>query len=138
MAQNDAQLISSVVVGAEFFSDSRHVLEGHVSRPAPDAVMSYDPKEIPRMYPLELRDDLTIWLWAANGSMRWRIAEFVHHPTGDVLQFVGSRPFNPRVNWAHFREMILQAYSKYDARERAKNIYAQLETDYGRWQDYGS
>jgi hypothetical protein len=67
----------------------------------------YKPIESPRRYPLELGDDLHICLWSEDGKFKWTVAYFVVDSEGYNLHFVGERPFDPRVNWDHFRELSI-------------------------------
>lgn len=68
----------------------------------------YKPLEKPRRYPLELTASLHICLWSDNGAYKWTIAYFVAGKEGYDLQFVGDRPLDDRVNWDHFRELVVQ------------------------------
>jgi hypothetical protein len=67
----------------------------------------YKPIENPRRYLLELGDDLHICLWSDDGKFKWTVAYFVVDSEGYNLHFVGERPFDQRVNWDHFRELLI-------------------------------
>mgnify|MGYP001577330234 CR=1 FL=1 len=68
----------------------------------------YKPIERPRRYPLELNDGLHICLWSEYGKFKWTIAYFLEDSEGYDLKFVEDRPLDERVNWSHFRELIVQ------------------------------
>lgn len=66
----------------------------------------YDPQEpIPR-YPLELGSNLHVNLWSEDGKYKWSISTFVNTADGPEVRFVGDRPFDKRVNWEHFGELL--------------------------------
>lgn len=67
----------------------------------------YKPIENPRRYPLELGEDLHICLWSEGGGYKCTIACFVRDDEGYYLKFVGNRPLDTRVNWDHFRELVI-------------------------------
>jgi hypothetical protein len=67
----------------------------------------YQPLEKPRRYPLELNDTLHICLWSEDGKFKWTIAFFYKGKEGYNLHFVGDRPLDSRVNWDHFRELVI-------------------------------
>ena len=67
----------------------------------------YKPLEQPRRYPLELNESLHICLWSEDGKFKWTIAYFYRGKEGYDLQFVGDRPLDSRVNWDHFRELVI-------------------------------
>lgn len=68
----------------------------------------YKPLEKPKRYPLELTKDLHICLWSEDGKYKWTVAYFLDDKEGFDLHFVGDRALDKRVNWVHFRELILQ------------------------------
>lgn len=67
----------------------------------------YRPLEKPRRYPLELNDNLHICLWSEDGKCKWTVAYFLKGKEGYDLHFVGDRPLDSRVNWEHFRELVI-------------------------------
>lgn len=73
----------------------------------PVNIRYYNPQEpIPR-YPLELEERLHISLWSDDGKYKWTIARFVVDSDGGYsVQFIGDRPFDGRVNWSHFEELL--------------------------------
>ena len=54
-------------------------------------------------HPLELADNYHINIWSEDDTHKWSIAYFVKGKEGYYLQFVGDRPFDPRVNWGHLK-----------------------------------
>lgn len=74
----------------------------------------YNPVENPRRYPLELCDDHTICLWSPDGTTKWTIARFCKDREGYELHFVGDRPLFSRVNWGHFRELVVHGQALAD------------------------
>jgi hypothetical protein len=48
-------------------------------------------------------------LWDEEGTHKWTIALVLFDREGPEICFAGSRPFDPRVNWEHFKEMCQQA-----------------------------
>jgi hypothetical protein len=76
----------------------------------------YHPKESPTRYPLELTNDLHICLWDEKGMYKWTIALWNMTEKGFELRFVGPRPLDGRVDWEHFRELIVQGQRMADAR----------------------
>ena len=75
---------------------------------APKNKQHYNPVEKPRRYPLELCKDHHICLWSKEGTFKWTVAYFVKGSEGFDLHFVGDRPLDERVNWDHFRELVIQ------------------------------
>lgn len=73
----------------------------------------YYPKRCLPRFPLELvrsePKSLHICLWNEEGTRKWTIALVRFETDSADLCFVGSRPFDPRVNWEHFKEMCQQA-----------------------------
>jgi hypothetical protein len=67
----------------------------------------YKPVERPRRYPLELTKDHHICLWSADGKFKWTVAYFEKGAEGFDLRFVGDRPLDSRVDWDHFRELVI-------------------------------
>ena len=67
----------------------------------------YNPLENPRRYPLELTNSLHICLWSGDGKFKWTVAYFIADREGYNLHFVGDRPLDSRVDWQHFRELII-------------------------------
>jgi len=78
----------------------------------------YRPLERPRRYPLELNDDLHICLWSDDGKYKWTVAYFFASKEGYDLHFVGDRPLDSRVNWDHFRELVILGQRLADDRFR--------------------
>lgn len=77
----------------------------------------YNPIESPRRYPLELDKRLHINLWSPCGSYKWTIAIFRNDgEEGFDLWFLADRPLDERVNWDHFRELIVQGQRLADER----------------------
>ena len=66
----------------------------------------YHPQEPVPRYPLELDDRLHVNLWSEDGEFKWSIAYFLFEKEGPEVRFVGDRPFDKRVDWAHFRELL--------------------------------
>lgn len=73
----------------------------------PENKRYYKPVEKPRRYPLELCDNHHICLWSQDGKFKWTVAYFHKGKEGFDLQFVGDRPLDSRVNWDHFRELVI-------------------------------
>lgn len=73
----------------------------------PVSTRYYNPLESPRRYPLELNDRLNICLWSEDGKFKWTVAYFFADRDGYNLRFVGDRPLDSRVNWDHFRELVI-------------------------------
>ena len=67
----------------------------------------YKPVERPTRYPLELTADHHICLWSEDGKFKWTVAYFAENDEGRYLRFVGDRPLDSRVNWEHFRELVI-------------------------------
>lgn len=72
----------------------------------------YKPIEKPRRYPLELyfseyNKYLEICLWSEDGNFKWVIASWQKSKEGYDLLFIGDRPLDSRVNWDHFRELVI-------------------------------
>jgi len=86
----------------------------------PQHLEFYHPQEQPNRYPLELCDcadtHLHICLWSEDGSFKWTVAYFVKEKDGYILRFCGDRPLNPRVDWGHFRELVVQGQQIVDKR----------------------
>lgn len=80
----------------------------------------YNPQEQEPRYPLELTPDLHICLWAEDAMTKWTIALWRRDSEGYDLHFIGDRPFDPRVNWEHFRELIVQGQRIADKRFSAE------------------
>lgn len=90
-----------------------------IDKPATN-LMYYNPLEKPKRYPLELREcssvgyfkdntaSFEICLWDNTGEYKWTIAYWLSTNEGFDLKFVGNRPLDRRVNWEHFRELIVQ------------------------------
>lgn len=76
----------------------------------------YKPIENPRMYPLELNEDLHICLWDEKGEYKWTIAYWEKDKEGYDLKFVGDRPLNSRVNWGSLKSIIRQGQDIADKR----------------------
>ena len=74
----------------------------------PKSKRYYKPLETPRMYPLELNENLHICLWSEDGKFKWTIAYFVKDKEGYDLHFVGDRPFDKRVDWRNFEVIVKQ------------------------------
>ena len=68
----------------------------------------YNPQETPIQYPLELTEELHICLWDKEGKYKWTIAYWVEDSEGYDLKFVGDRPFDKRVKWKPFRQLVKQ------------------------------
>ena len=71
----------------------------------------YPAKCLPR-YPLELvrdKESLHICLWHESDNYQWTIALVEYHKEGPEVRFCGSRPYDARVNWTHFKELCQQA-----------------------------
>lgn len=68
----------------------------------------YHPQESTPRYPLELDKRLHINLWSDNGEFKWTIAFFIFDDEGPEVRFVGDRPFDERINWEHFHELLEQ------------------------------
>ena len=83
---------------------------------APENHEHYHPLEEPRRYPLELGKDLHICLWDVHGKFKWTIAYFIADKEGYDLHFVGDRPLDGRVDWEHFRELVVQGQQIADRR----------------------
>lgn len=66
----------------------------------------YNPQEPIKRYPLELAENLHVNLWSEDGKSKWSIAYFNFDEEGAELKFVSDRPFDPRVNWDHFHELL--------------------------------
>lgn len=79
----------------------------------------YNPLEIPKMYPLELTDELHICLWSEGGDFKWTIAFWQRTEEGPEVRFVGNRPLDPRVNWTHLQEIIKQGQTLAEHRWKA-------------------
>jgi hypothetical protein len=73
----------------------------------PENKRYYNPVERPRRYPLELREDHHICLWSEDGKFKWTVALFEKGSEGFSLRFIGDRPLDSRVNWEHFRELVI-------------------------------
>ena len=76
----------------------------------------YKPLETPRMYPLELNNDLHICLWDEKGEYKWTIAYWVRDKEGYDLHFVGDRPLDRRVDWRNLEVVIRQGQKIADDR----------------------
>ena len=76
-----------------------------LTRPVNDRY--YRPVEKPIRYPLELCADHHICLWSEDGKFKWTVAYFAKGSEGYDLRFVGDRPLDSRVNWDHFRELVI-------------------------------
>lgn len=68
----------------------------------------YDPQEFPTRYPLELTPSLHVCLWSDDGSFKWTVGLWQFTKEGPEFRFVGDRPLDCRVDWAHLREIIAQ------------------------------
>ena len=42
-----------------------------------------------------------------DGKFKWTVAYFAKGSEGYDLRFVGDRPLDSRVNWDHFRELVI-------------------------------
>lgn len=85
----------------------------------------YQPVEEPRMYPLELREDLHICLWDEEGTSKWTIAYWTANSEGYYLRFVGGRPLDKRVKWKKLKKIIKQGQKLADEKwnkEREKRV----------------
>ena len=80
----------------------------------------YDPQEVPTAYPLELTSGLHVCLWDAAGLYKWTIAMWVVDREGYDLRFIGGRPFDSRVDWSRFGEVVGQGQGIADARFAAE------------------
>lgn len=56
---------------------------------------------------LELVEDRHICLWSEDRTFKWTVAFFHKGRDGFDLHFVGDRPLDARVNWDHFRELVV-------------------------------
>lgn len=79
-------------------------------------LLYYRPLESPKRYPLELTKSLHVCLWDTEGRYKWTIAYWQKDKEGYDLQFVGDRPLDKRVNWSHFRKIIVQGQKIADDR----------------------
>ena len=86
---------------------------------APENKRYYNPVERPRRYPLELTEDLHICLWSSDGKFKWTVAFFCEGKEGYDLRFVGDRPLDSRVDWVHFRELVILGQRLADERFEA-------------------
>ena len=82
----------------------------------------HKPLEKPRMYPLELTENLHICLWDEQGKYKWTIAYWVKDKEGYELKFVGDRPFEKRVDWHNFEAVARQGQIIADARFQEEAI----------------
>lgn len=89
-------------------------------RKKPAKLEHYKPLESPPKYPLELCENLHICLWEPEGTYKWTIAYFHKDREGYDLKFCGDRPLDPRVNWEHFRELIVLGQKIADERFEAE------------------
>lgn len=66
----------------------------------------YKPQEPLPRYPLELTGEGHVCLWSEDGKFKWTIAYFTSDNEGAYVEFVGERPFDSRVDWKHFEELL--------------------------------
>lgn len=87
-----------------------------MNEPIKESLKYYKPLEQPRMYPLQLTENLHIVIWDETGKYTCSIAYFVCTSEGYELKFVGDRPMDSRVNWQHFEAIIRQGQTIADVR----------------------
>ena len=99
-------------------------LEGHI-RTEPKKLEHYKPLESPNAYPLELNENLHIYLWDEEGKYKWTIALWAKGKEGYSLEFIGARPLNERVKWKKLKAIIEQgqaiADKRFDAEQEFQN-----------------
>lgn len=57
---------------------------------------------------LELTDDLHICQWSDDLSHKWTIAVIQYDKEGPEWSFIGDRPFDSRVDWSVFKELLAE------------------------------
>ncbi len=103
---------------------SRRIIKRGRAQPIKAAQQWYRPLEVPTRYPLELvqeNDCYHVCLWFADGKLKYTIALIYPDKEGDFdVRFVGDRPLQERVNWEHFRELLIQGIAL--ARQSQKEV----------------